>query len=76
MPVDPAARRHFDAVARAMDDENDAERRQALETSALERVATGFRLGAFPLDEAQERALDERTRGQIGLAQRRLALGL
>lgn len=58
-----------------MADKDDAERRRALETPARERVATGFRLGAIPLDEAQERVLHERALGQVGLARRRVALG-
>jgi hypothetical protein len=67
-------RRHFEAIAEAMQAKAEEERSEVLETTVAERIALGFILGAGARDEATERALDERAQDQIGLARRRLAL--
>jgi hypothetical protein len=74
MEVSEQDRRHFAAIAEAMAAEKDEQRREALRTTAAERVLTGFLLGAVPRTTAIEAALDERAAAQIGLARRRAAL--
>jgi hypothetical protein len=74
MAVSERDRRHFAVIAEAMAVEKAEQRAQALRTTAAERIAVGFVLGAVPRDDATEQALDERAVGQIGLARRRLAL--
>jgi hypothetical protein len=74
MAVSARDRRHFAVIAEAMAAEKDEQRAQALSTTAAERIAVGFVLGAVPRHDATEEALDERALGQIGLARRRLAL--
>jgi hypothetical protein len=70
MAVSEQDRRHFAIIAGAMATEKEEQRREALHTTAAERVATGFLLGAVPRSRAIEAALDERAAGQIGLAKR------
>lgn len=73
LPVkaDRRAREHFRVIGAAMAAKKEDQRRDALRTSAAERVAAGILIGHVPIDEATARSLDERALGQIGLARRR-----
>lgn len=51
--------------------EKSAQRAETLESTVAERMAMGMLLGAGPRDPTVERSLDERARGQIGIARRR-----
>ena len=69
-------RRHFDAIGRAMQDDELARIDEALAMSPIERVNLGLRLGAaMPTSEAIEADLDRRALEQveIHLRLRRLA---
>lgn len=74
MAVTSRERRHFQLVGEAMAAKKDEQRRDALCSTAAERVVLGFRLGAQPNSAASDAALDERADAQIGLAIRGRAL--
>lgn len=71
MSVSNRDRQHFALVAEVMAEVKDEQRRDALATTAGERVRIGFLLAALPRAAASEVLLDERAAGQIGLAERR-----
>ena len=66
---------HFSAIAKALEEDDDARRREALALSAGERIRIGLEL-AEPLrtDPAIEAELDRRALGQAGLHARWLSL--
>lgn len=69
-------RKHFEAVARAMSEDEGSRIDAAMSMTALERVELGLRLGAaMPTSDAIEAELDRRALGQaeIHLRLQRLA---
>ncbi len=74
MAVTEHDRRHFQLVGEIMAAKKDEQRREALRSTAAERVALGFQLGARAQNDAIDTALDERADAQIGLAKRGRAL--
>lgn len=70
-------RRHFAAIAEAMQAEGDERRREAAARGGIEKVLEGLALGdAAPTTEAIERQLDERALGRAELHRRARRLGL
>jgi hypothetical protein len=69
-------RRHFDAIAHAMQVAHEERLREALGTHPAERMLKGLELGAGRLDDATTAALDRRALAQGELARRARALGL
>jgi hypothetical protein len=64
-------RSHFALIAAAMKAEKEEQRREALQSTARERIAAGILLGAVLGDAAVAEALDRRAAAQIGLARKR-----
>ncbi len=71
-----ADRDRFARIGAAMAEKKSEQRRDALRTTAAERVASGFLLGAGPRTPGVARALDRRAEQQIGLAEAGRRLGL
>jgi hypothetical protein len=69
-------RDRFARIGAAMADKKADQRRDALRTTAAERVAAGFLLGAGPRTPGVERALDRRAEQQSGLAEAARRLGM
>ena len=74
--MDERARKHFDAIGRAMHDDEGARIDEAMAMGAIARINLGLRLGAsMPTSDAIEAELDRRALEQveIHLRLRRLA---
>lgn len=70
-------RRHFERIAEAKRDEQEARMREAAREPAMKRIIEGLELGyAAPVSTETEALLEERARGQAQLAARARRLGL